>query len=131
MLILGLSYVSAQRLEAGQALAVASNGKWAMVYKRDADFNGALAEAIALCKARGGTDPTIVWSQRSNVRNTKPSANHGLPMYYRAHGAIAISDNGTGTIVGWCFNRTPHNGTIAVKDCQKKGGQNPKIVAGF
>ena len=129
----GLSSFLAEALSAAQVLAVSSNGKWAMVYKRewDADFNAVSAQAISECKAKGGTDPKIVWSQRSNVRIGNPYARSGLSVISIAHGAIAVSDSGTGTIVGWCFNHPYHNGKDAVLDCQKKGGQNPKVVARF
>jgi hypothetical protein len=135
LIVVGLSSVLTQKLYAGQALAVASNGKWALVYKPDsaADFNAISAQAISECKAKGGTDPKIVWSQRSNKPTSARSnyANHGLPIFPITHGAIAVSDNGTGTIVGWCFNHPYHNAKTAKDDCQKKGGQNPKIVARF
>jgi hypothetical protein len=132
LITLALSGVLTQKLSGAQALAVASNGKWAMVYKSnwDAELKAISAQAIAECKAKGGTDPTVVWSQGSNKTLTK-RANHGLPTNSIAHGAIAISDNGTGTIVGWCFNKPYHNDKIAMDDCQKKGGQNPKVVARF
>jgi hypothetical protein len=133
LVTLALSGVLTQKLSAVQALAVASNGKWAMVYKPnfDADFNAVSAQAISECKAKGGTDPRIVWSQKSNIPITKGHANQGMARPSIAHGAIAISDGGTGTIVGWCFNKPYHNNKIAMDDCQKKGGQNPKVVARF
>jgi hypothetical protein len=111
LVLFGFSSFLSQRLIAGQALAVASNGKWAMVYKpdSDADFNSISAQAISECKAKGGADPTIVWSQRSNLRSGNPAANHGLPRFSIAHGAIAVSDKGTGTIVGWSFNHPYQN----------------------
>jgi hypothetical protein len=129
----GLSSFLTEVLSAAQVLAVSNNGKWAMVYKRDwdADFNAISAQAISECKAKGGTDPKIVWSQRSNIRFFKPDARNGSPIILVVHGAIAVSDNGTGTIVGWRFNHPYHNGKNAVLDCQRKGGQNPKVVARF
>jgi hypothetical protein len=129
----GLSSFLAEALSAAQVLAVSSNGKWAMVYKRewDADFNAVSAQAISECKAKGGTDPKIVWSQRSNVRIGNPYARSGLSVISIAHGAIAVSDSGTGTIVGWCFNHPYHNTRRAKEDCRKKGGQHPKVVAKF
>lgn len=102
-----------------------------MIYKRDADINSVTAQAIMDCKVKGGPNPEIVWSQRSNLRSTKPSANHGMPVISITHGAIAISDDGAGTIVGWSFNHPYHDKQRAVKDCQKRGGQNPKIVKAF
>jgi hypothetical protein len=55
----GLSSFLTEALSAAQVLAVSSNGKWAMVYKRDwdTDFNAVSAQAISECKAKGGTDP--------------------------------------------------------------------------
>jgi hypothetical protein len=120
-----------QTLSAAQALAVSSNGKWATVYNPawDADFKAVSEQAISECKAKGGTDPKIVWSVRSNVgiRNYKDRNPHIV------RGAVAISDSGNGTIVGWSFNKLKgyRNEPAAIKDCQKKGGQNPKIVAKF
>jgi hypothetical protein len=46
-------------------------------------------------------------------------------------GAIAVSDNGTGTIVGWCFGFDIPRNMRAKEDCLRKGGQNPKVVAKF
>ena len=132
LIAFGLSSFLLQPLSAAQVLAVSSNRKWAMVYNPvwDANFNAVSEQAISECKAKGGTDPKIVWSQRSNlhqsVHRAAAQANTRI-----AHGAIAVSDNGTGTIVGWSFNHPYHNSQIAIKDCQKKGGQNPKVVAHF
>lgn len=112
-----------QNLMAAQALAVASNGKWAMAIDVYAtDLTAVSAKAIADCQAKGGIDPKIVWSQWSSVRGYNYRGIH--------HGAIAVSDKGSGTIVGWCFDR-PHAGTAAKENCRKKGGQHPEVVARF
>jgi hypothetical protein len=114
-----------QVLSAAQALAVSSNGKWAMVYNPawDADFRAVSPQAISECKAKGGTDPKIVWSQTRNYfygsRGGKGFPKSGSIRI--AHGAIAISDNATGTIVGWSFNHPHKDDQIAIKDYQKKG----------
>jgi hypothetical protein len=114
--------VFAQALPAAQVLAVSSNGKWDMEYEPYGNVNALAAKALAVCKAKGGTDPKIVWSQASNVEATHARINHG---------AVALSDNGTGTILGWSFNHPYHNGSAARDDCRRKGGQNPKVVAAF
>jgi hypothetical protein len=133
LIAFGLNSLLIQPLSAAQVLAVSSNGKWAMVYKPewDADLNAVSAQAISECKAKGGTDPKIVWSRRSNIRSFNPAASHGSPIISIIHGAVAVSDNGAGTIVGWCVNHPYHNGKLAREDCQKKGGQNPKVVKRF
>jgi len=77
---------------------------------------------MAACKAKCGTDPKIVWSQAVFFNKTHAQI---------AHGAIAVSDNGTGTIVGWSFNNPNLNGKKAIEDCRRKGGQNPKVVGGW
>jgi hypothetical protein len=123
LILVGLSFFLTQKLTAAQALAVASNGKWAMatdIY--GTDISAVSAQALAECKAKGGTDAKIVWSEWTNVRGYNWRRLH--------HGAIAVSDNGNGMIVGWSFDR-PKNGTRAKEDCQKKGGQHPKVVARF
>jgi hypothetical protein len=124
LIVFELNSSMAQSLSAAQALAVSSNGKFAMVYKGEWDtkLDTVSAQAISECKAKGGTDPKIVWSQRSNVKITNPYARNGGSIVSIAHGAIAVSDNGTGIIVGWCFNHPHHNAKKAVLDCQKKGG---------
>ena len=65
-----------------------------MEYEDYRNVNALAAKALAACKAKGGTDPKIVWSQASNI-------NRSHAEMYR--GAIVISDGGTGTIVGWSF----------------------------
>lgn len=135
LIVFGLSPFLMQKLSAAQALVVASNGKWAMVYKPDneANFDTVSAQAISECKAKGGADARIVWSKRSNLFYTGHTRGGpgGAVRYTIAHGAIAVSDNGNGTIVGWSFNHPNQNDKIAVGDCQKKGGQNPKVVSKF
>ena len=121
LIVVGVIAFITQTLPAAQVLAVSSNGKWDMEYGPYGNVNVVAAKAIAACKAKGGTDPKIVWSIGSNVRG----ANTRI-----AYGAIAISDNGTETIVGWSFNNNP-NGKRAKDDCRRKGGQNPKVVATF
>ena len=131
LIVFGLSAFLTQTLSAAQALAVASNGKWDMEYEPYGILNAVAAKAIAACKAKGGTDPKIVWSQRLNYfyfAGGKGIPHHQDPIQI-ARGAIAVSDNGTGNIVGWSFNHPYHNTSAAKKDCQKKGGQNPKVVA--
>jgi hypothetical protein len=123
LIVFGITALFVQKLSAGQVLAVASNGKWDMEYELPyGNLNALAAKAIVACKAKGGTDPVIVWSQAVSLYKAAPRITHG---------AIAISDAGTGTIVGWSFNHPYQDGKIAIKDCQKKGGQNPKIVARF
>jgi hypothetical protein len=43
-------------------------------------------------------------------------------------GAVAVSDNGTGTIVGWSFDYNGHSRVRAKAECLKKGGKHPKLV---
>jgi hypothetical protein len=130
--VFGLSVFLVQTLSAAQVLAVASNGKCAMVCKLeyDADFKAISAEAISECKAKGGTDPKIVWSEKSNFLPTKGAGNNCFARSTIAHGAIAISDHGAGNILGWSVKHY-RNGKRAIEDCRRKGGQNPKIVARF
>ena len=123
LILFGLSFFLTQKLTAAQALAVATNGKWAMatdIY--GTDVRAVSAQALAECKAKGGTDAKIVWSQFTNVRGYNWRVIH--------HGAIAVSDKGNGTIVGWSFDHSK-SGTRAKEDCRKKGGQHPKTVARF
>jgi hypothetical protein len=122
LVVFGLSFFLTEKLSAAQVLAVSSNGKWAMVYEPMApDFGPLVAKAETQCAAKGGKDIRIVWSQGSNNSMFHPRM---------AHGAIAISDNGTGTIVGWSFNQR-QNWKKAKADCQRKGGQKPKVVSHF
>ena len=126
LIVFGVSAFITQTLAAAQVLAVSSNGKWGMEYDPYGNVNALAAKALAACKAKGGTDPKIVWSQASSVGFTHPE------MW---HGSIAISDNGTGTIIGWHLlhwsrlGRNTFGGKEACQDCQRKGGQNPKVVA--
>jgi len=122
LIVFGVIAFITQTLPATQVLAVSSNGKWDMEYEDYGNVNALAAKALATCKAKGGTDPKIVWSQASDVETSHARINHG---------AISLSDNGTGTILGWTFNRTYHNGRAAMDDCRRKGGQNPKVVARF
>jgi hypothetical protein len=133
LVVFGLSSVLTQRLFAAQALAVAGNGKWDMEYAAYGNVKAVAAKAIAACKAKGGTDPKIVWSRALNYFYIG-GAGRGIPkgnLVRIAHGAIAISDNGTGNIVGWSFNHRYHNQKRALDECRRKGGQNPKVVATF
>ena len=50
---------------------------------------------------------------------------------FAIHLRLGDSDNGTGAIVGWSFNHQYQNDKMAMDACQKKGGQNPKVVARF
>jgi hypothetical protein len=129
LIAFGLNSLLMQTLSAAQVLAVSSNGKWAMVYNPawDANFKAVSEQAISECKAKGGTDPKIVWSVRSNIGIH--SYKNRNPIFVR--GAVAVSNNGTGQIVGWCFDHGYHNEQSAIKECQRKGGQNPKVVAKF
>jgi hypothetical protein len=122
LIALGLSALLTQTLSAAQVLVVASNGKWDMEYDPYGNVNTLGAKAIAACQAKGGTDSRIVWSISSSVQKT-----HARIM----HVGIAISDNGTGTIVGWSAGMNIPTGKRAKEDCLKKGGQNPKVVAKF
>ena len=121
-IIFGVNSFFTQTLFAAQVLVVASNGKWDMEYEDYGNVNALAAKALAACRAKGGTDPKIVWSLSSNVM-----ASHARI----AHGAIAISDHGTGTIVGWSFEPYFRNWPRAKDDCRRKGGRNPKVVAHF
>lgn len=128
LILLGSSVFLTQNLTAAQALAVASNGKWAIAYDRTTDVAAVSANAIAKCKAKGGADAKVVYSNWQN-----------------AHGAIAVSDGGAGKVVGWSMgiggrqnskynnmgDPTKHAEQGALADCQKKGGQNPKIVTSW
>jgi hypothetical protein len=133
LIVLGLGAFSVQTLSAVQVLAVASNGKWDMEYEPYGKVHVLAAKAIAACRAKGGTDPKVVWSRALNHfylggnGRRIPKGN----LVRITHGAIAISDNGTGNIVGWSFNHRYHNSKIALEGCQRKGGQNPKVVATF
>jgi len=123
VLLVSTSFLTHQ-LNAALALAVASNGKWAIAHDSGYDPKGVAAQAIEKCKARGGADARIAYA--TGIR--------------AAHGAVAVSDNGAGKIVGFTFTAGEHhlvdvNGNAekdderaAIKDCQKKGGQNPKIA---
>ena len=122
LIVVGVIAFITQTLPAAQVLAVSSNGKWDMEYLDYGSVNALAAKALAACKAKGGTDPKIVWSLSSNVM-----ASHARI----AHGAIAVSDHGTGTIVGWSFEPNFRNWPRAKDDCRRKGGQNPKVVAHF
>jgi Domain of unknown function (DUF4189) len=129
LLLFGLSAFLMQNLNANVAIAVASNGKWAVAHDKNVDSNGVSAQAIAQCKAKGGADAKVAYAT-SNSR--------------AAHGAVAVSDNGTGNIVGFSFiqsagpshhmampNFAKQAESAAIKDCQKKGGQNPKIATSW
>jgi hypothetical protein len=123
LIVLGITGLFSQEVSAGQVLAVASNGKWDMEYQLPyGNLNSLAAKAITACQAKGGINPVIVWSQAVNLYGAAPRI---------AHGVIAVSDAGTGTVVGWSFNRPFQNAKMAKADCQRKGGQNPKIVAKF
>jgi hypothetical protein len=125
LLLYGLSSFLTLNLNANVAIAVASNGKWAIAHDKSVDSNAVSAQAIAQCKAKGGADAKLVYA------TSNPQA---------AHGTVAVSDNGTGNIVGFAFLQTrgaTHHMSVdyskdaeraAIKDCQKKGGQNPKIA---
>jgi len=125
LMLLGLSALMVPNSKAAQALAVASNGKWAVAYDRTTDVKAVSAQALAKCKTRGGTDPKIVYTGWQN-----------------AHGAIAVSDNGAGMVVGWAFKTGSHITNVmgnpmkqaeeaALQDCQKKGGKNPKVASSW
>jgi hypothetical protein len=128
LVVFGLSSFLTQTLFASQVLAVSSNAKWDMQYDPYGNVNALAAKALAACNAKGGIDPKIVWSVGSSVGFTHPE------MW---HGSIAISDNGTGTILGWHvlhwsrLGRNTHGREEACQDCKKKGGQSPKVVASF
>jgi len=126
ILLFSTSFLTHQ-LNAALALAVASNGKWAIAHDPGSNTQGVSAQAIAKCKARGGADARIAYATPIRAGN----------------GAVAVSDNGTGKIVGFCFTAGQHhlvnvNGDhkkdderAAMKDCQKKGGQNPKVAVSW
>jgi hypothetical protein len=124
--VLGLSPLLTQNLTAALAIAVASNGKWAIAHDQTIDSRAVSAEAIAKCKARGGAD--------ARIAETFINA---------ANGAVAVSDNGTGKIVGFSFAKGSHHlvnvtsdpkkdqERAAINDCKKKGGQNPKVMVSW
>src|SRR5258708_18830698 len=87
LMLLGSSALVAHNSNAAQALAVASNGKWAVAYDRTTDVKAVSAQALAKCKTRGGADPKIVRTnrQKSNYR------------------AIAGLGNCAGPVVWWAF----------------------------
>lgn len=127
LLLFGLSSFLTQNLNANVAIAIASNGKWAIAHDKSIDSNGVSAQAIQQCKARGGADAKVLYATSNGQA---------------AHGAVAVSDNGTGKIVGFSFiQSTPARHMradfskdaerAAIKDCQKKGGQNPKIATSW
>ena len=127
LLLFGLSSFLTQNLNANVAIAIASNGKWAIGHDKSIDSNGVSAQAIQQCKARGGADAKVVYATSNSQA---------------AHGAVAVSDNGTGKIVGFSFIQGSSSRHMrvdyskdaeraAIKDCQKKGGQNPKIATSW
>jgi hypothetical protein len=118
LILFGSSWLLTQKLTAAEALAVASNGKWAVAWTYSASVSEASEKAIAACRANGGTDPKVVWSTWGSGARTH---------WAIVKGAVAVSDNGTGTIVGWCFNNFQNHKRARI-DCRKKGGQNPKVV---
>jgi len=61
LMLLGSSALVAHNSNAAQALAVASNGKWAVAYDRTTDVKAVSAQALAKCKTRGGT--TLIMEQ--------------------------------------------------------------------
>jgi len=126
-LLFGLSAFLMQNLNANLAIAIASNGKWAIAHDKSVDSNGVSAQAIAQCKAKGGADAKVAYATSNSQA---------------AHGAVAVSDNGTGKIVGFSFMQgtwarhmrvypAKDAEKAAIKDCQKKGGQNPKIATSW
>lgn len=120
LIVFGLSAFLTQTLSAAQVLVVdESSGKWAMEYAPRGDLNVLTAKAMAECRAKGGKNPKVVWYTYFYMWKTHEAA---------AHGAIAISDNGAGTILGWSVNKPPTDAMRAREDCRRKGGQNPKVV---
>jgi Domain of unknown function (DUF4189) len=129
LLLCGLSSFLIQNLNANVAIAIASNGKWAIAHDKFTDSSVVSAQAIEKCKARGGADAKVVYATSNNQA---------------AHGAVAVSDNGTGKIVGFSFIQGGYGTRMArsadyskgaeraaIKDCQKRGGQNPKIATSW
>ena len=130
LLLFGLNPLFIQNLNANVAIAIASNGKWAIAHDKTLDSNAVSAQAVEKCKAKGGADAKVVYA---------------TPNSQAMHGAVAVSDNGTGKIVGFSFiqaggyqNRMSRGidhskdaERAAIKDCQKKGGQNPKIATSW
>src|ERR1700722_5887093 len=88
LLLFGLSSFVTQNLSANVAIAIASNGKWAIAHDKSVDSNAVSAQAIAQCKTKGGADAKLVYATSNSQA---------------AHGAVAVSDNGTGKIVGFSF----------------------------
>jgi Domain of unknown function (DUF4189) len=126
LFLFGLSSFLTQNLTAALAIAVASNGKWAIAHDNSLSSVAAVsAEAIQKCKARGGADARVAGT-----------------FFKAANGAVAVSDNGTGKIVGFSFSLPGHRQVnvtnskgeqerAAISDCKKKGGQNPKVVTSW
>jgi hypothetical protein len=125
-ILLGSSLFFTQSLNAALAIAVASNGKWAIAHDNSLSSTTAVClQAIQKCKARGGADAKIAGT-----------------FFKAANGAVAVSDNGTGTIVGFSFSLPGHHivnvgdqkrdqEQAAIRDCKKKGGQNPKVATSW
>jgi len=126
-ILLGSSFFLTQSLNAALAIAVASNGKWAIAHDNSlTDVTAVCSQAIQKCKARGGADAKIAGT-----------------FIKAANGAVAVSDNGAGKIVGFSFAQGSHHivnvtsdpkkdqERAAINDCKKKGGQNPKVVTSW
>ena len=56
LLLFGLISFLTQNLNANVAIAIASNGKWAIAHDKSIDSNAVSAQAIEKCKGRGGAD---------------------------------------------------------------------------
>jgi hypothetical protein len=125
--ILALSlafYLLTQTSNAATALAVASNGKWAIGVTPTPSIADASAKAIAGCVAKGGINPQIVWSWWGG--GDRPWGSDRTT-WTRVKGAVAVSDNGNGNVVGWCFNDR-QNHRMARRSCLAKGGKNPLVT---
>jgi hypothetical protein len=105
LFLFGLSSFLTQNLTAALAIAVASNGKWAIAHDNSLSSVAAVcAEAVQKCKARGGADAKVAGT-----------------FFKAANGAVAVSDNGTGKIVGFSFSLPGHR-QVNVTD--SKGTRN-------
>jgi hypothetical protein len=115
LLMVGTSFLP-HTLKASSAVAIASNGVWAFAVDRGISEKEAISKALASCLKKGGTDAKIVASSSSTGCSS-----------------IAISGKGKDAIFGWALARQSSwlAQSAAMKDCQRKGGTQPKSVATF
>jgi hypothetical protein len=116
--LLGIVFLSDPHKQRSSGSGRCEQRKMGIGARSKNDITDVSAKAIADCKAKGGVDPKIVWSVWTNIWGTT---------WKICPGAVAVSDNGNGTIVGWHFGHS-QNHRLAKNDCLKKGGQHPKVV---